>query len=255
MLTDYAGAPCYLTNENLRHEVPRKPSPDIYIISQERSHHPLSKNDIQLGKLPVNELTNYMRAKQTLPRDILEDCEEYRLDDSLPSEDDQIYETIEKENQESKIGNTPSGLNLVELAEKVTEDVNQFLKSRTNSSCSSPASSTIKTVTPTSESPSHVTSCKGCIQTRQLSKLTVDRTVYKNSISDMHRENISSTFLARPGVRRAQIYYSRELSSTYDIITSRVLHVNSRITRKYVNQYIASIDEPAIKQVRQLECV
>ena len=217
-------------------------------------------NTTRLSPEALQNMKDYMTVKQALPADILSEYEEFNLpDDAAASDDEKIYETVsphlKKETQQSA-----EPMTLTALAELVTKDVNVFLRSRTNSDASSLQSNTSKhhcrqpsdcmsrssdasylTFSSTAEKPLNV----------QLDReLFLDKIISSKNTKATDNTSSSTRFIYRAGINKTQLYYSKELSTMYEIVTPQLLYNNEKTTRELLAEYRQwSLSQPTITQV------
>ena len=219
-------------------------------------------NTTRLSPEALQNMKDYMTVKQALPADILSEYEEFNLpDDAAASDDEKIYETVSPHLQKEK--ETPQSvepMTLTALAELVTKDVNVFLRSRTNSDASSLQSNTSKhhcrqpsdcmsrssdasylTFSSTAEKPLNV---------RLDRELFLDKIISSKNTKANDNTSSSGRFIYRAGINKAQLYYSKELSTMYEIVTPQLLYNNEKTTRELFAEYRQwSLSQPTITQV------
>ena len=220
----------------------------------------------------------YIKAKETLPKDILADYEEYSIPDSSAfSDEEHSYERASNIPTKSELSHhgTPTEVTeevtLAEIAEKVTQDIDTFLKSHSRSN--SDVSSTLSSINSTTRGrPKHkVQSYDSASQSSTTSNVTfsstadqslslrMNRELYIDKIiSEKHRVNLKSAntgrFIYRPGITNTQLYYSKELASMYDIVTPHLLYVSETSTKDSMRNYRNQVQVPAISQVVMHSC-
>ena len=223
-------------------------------------------NTTRLSPEVLQHMKDYMTVKQALPADILSEYEEFNLpDDAAASDDEKIYETVSPHLQKEK--ETPQSvepMTLTALAELVTKDVNVFLRSRTNSDASSLQSNTSKnhcrqpsdcmsrssdasylTFSSTAEKPLNV---------RIDRELFLDKIISSKNAKANDNTSSSSRFIYRAGINKAQLYYSKELSTMYEIVTPQLLYNNEKTTRELLSEYRQwSLSQPTITQVGDMD--
>ena len=218
-------------------------------------------NTTRLSPEALQNMKDYMTVKQALPADILSEYEEFNLPDDAAASDEKIYETVSPHLKEEKDGpQSTEPMTLTTLAELVTKDVNVFLRSRTNSDASSLQSNTSKhhcrqpsdcmsrssdasylTFSSTAEKPLNV---------RLDRELFLDKIISSKNTKATDNTSSSSRFIYRAGINKAQLYYSKELSTMYEIVTPQLLYNNEKTTRDLLSEYRQlSLSQPTITQV------
>lgn len=246
----------------------------IMVGSVHLPHPTINNNVVKVGP---EELKGYMKAKSSLPTDVLADYEEYNiLEDSKLHDAERFEKETERAQQKSKTfpteraleadaaSDTKTNLNLSELAEKVTHDLDEFLKghSRSNSNSSSTLPSSIKSPRQnrrtqpydTASQASDMSDLTFSSAVEQPLHLRLDRELYLDQIiSQQHHVNLATSssqrFLYRPGITKAQLDYSKDLSVMYDTVTPQLLYLSETATKECFGEYRLNMEAATMKQV------
>ena len=238
------------------------------IVGNVHALKPNHNNNIILGGAYTDALLDYIKAKDSLPKDILADYEEFNFqEDSAFSEDENTphpHDKLTTEQRTTSLEHTVNSaeVSLSELAEKVTEDINEFFKthSRSGSDAGSTRSSTAVSVQfhQTDDSISQMSDASDLTFSSTVEQplhLRLNRELHIDKIiSERHKLNSPSsrTFIYRSGITKAQLYYSKELASMYSIVTPQLLYLSESDTKESIKHYRSQLHKPTVNQVRIL---
>jgi len=193
-------------------------NPSPCSLTAKASTHVSEAREVATPISTVNNIKRYMRNQ--LPQDILADYEEFSAE------------------------NEDASYDLTELAELVRQDVVEHIRSRTNSTTSSTTSVPLAVSESQCSSISDLTFMNG---ERPL-QLCIDRQLFLDRIISQ-RHTTDGKFIYRCGIKAAQLYYSKELSSRYELITPRLLYSTEQYMKDSVKSYISKVNAPTLANV------
>ncbi|XP_067938517.1 uncharacterized protein [Watersipora subatra] len=151
--------------------------------------------------------------------------------------------------------NLPSKLDLAELAEKVTQDVEVLLKTRSRPNSEASNMSTLPNDGFKPRSLTLVESLRSASASSEASQSAVSMEdnleLYINEKfpDTTAPQSAKLTCLHRSGITGAQLNYSKALANEYDIVTPHLLYLNASSTRRAMKGYREQLAQPTLSQL------
>lgn len=239
------------------------------IYAYNNSNNYRDAEHVTLYPVVLHKVKGYTEVNTAHPHSALTNYEEYNLQSvSVTSDEEGIPDQAANENVDGSTKEM-SKIDLSHLAERVTQDVDSFFKtrSRNNSSAStvltaSTSNCRLKTAHGSAQSldtisqSSRTTDLSFSSAVDQPLHLRLDRELYIDKIiSEKHRLNSDPTaemFLYRPGITNPQLHYSKELASMYDLVTPKLLYVSAKKTKETLQLYKGKLQVPSVSEVSYL---